>query len=347
MFNGIAPADWPSNMGTEDRKAWMRDLITKWSTNKKIEEALTAAELGNLSHMQKSVAYRSLLIIGSIRHCHANKRADARIPILTLITYLSDNAKGICSLTITRMMELFARTRQCILDNIEALEADGLIGVARVDGMPNVYWPRIPAALAEINPNPVWFVEALTTTPKSRIFGDVNEAIAAATNQSSSVNRSSGVDRYQSSGLDPTGPVNLTPPVKSSPGTGLFEHDSISSLNLFSPTKAACGGICNRGPHLSDAGFVISSEHKMIISLPTFEGWRHRFSAIQDLEAKLQRLAAVILKKGIMHPGWTSPEAWMVGCLAEDNQKAIDAARITDAKVASAQRGQPTKTFRR
>jgi hypothetical protein len=61
----------------------------------------------------------------------------------------------------------------------------------------------------------------------------------------------------------------------------------------------------------------------------------------------MQKLASVILKKGPLHAGWSNPEAWMVGCLADDNQKAADAARITDAKVASAQRGQPTKTFRR
>jgi hypothetical protein len=331
MSTAIAPADWPSNMGPEDRKVWMRGQIREWVSTKKIDDALSSAELGNLSYTQKAVAYRSLLIIGSIRHCRANRRAEARVPILTLITYLSDNAKGICSLTITRMMELFSRTRQCIVDNIEALEAEGLIGVARVDGMPNVYWPRIPAALAEINPNPVWFVDALTTTPKSRIFGDVNEAIAAATNQSSPVDRSSGIDRYQSSGVDPT---------------GLVQHDSISSLYL-SPPSSANGGNSNRQPHLTDAGFVISSEHEMIIPMATFESWRRRFQAIQDLEAKLQKLASVILKKGPMHAGWTNPEAWMVGCLAEDNQKAADAARVTDAKVASAQRGQATKTFRR
>jgi hypothetical protein len=100
-------------MGPEDRKGWIRGHITEWVSAKKIDDALSAAELGNLSHTQK-----------------------------------------------------------------------------------------IPAALAEINPNPVWFVEALTATPKSRMFGNVDDAIAAATNQSSPIDRSSGIDRYQSSGID-------------------------------------------------------------------------------------------------------------------------------------------------
>src|SRR5262249_53024759 len=127
------------------------------------------------------------------KHCRKHKRAEARIPILTLITYLSDNAKGTCFLTITKMMELLDRSRQCIVDNIVALEEDGLIGIARNDGMPNCYWPRIPAALAEMSPNPVWMIGALTTVPKARIFGSVDEAIAAATERDG--NRSSGVDR--------------------------------------------------------------------------------------------------------------------------------------------------------
>src|SRR5262245_40860893 len=79
---------------------------------------------------------------------------------------------------------------------------------------------------------------------------------------------------------------------------------------------------CNRGPHMSRAGFVISSEHGLIIPTATVESWQRRFSAIADLEAQMQKLASVVLKKGPTHPGWATPEAWMVGCLAEDNQKA-------------------------
>jgi hypothetical protein len=149
-------------------------------------------------------------------------------------------------------MVLLDRSRQCIVDNILALEEDGLIGIARIDGMPNRYWPRIPAALVEMSPNPVWVIEALTAVPKARIFGSVDEAIAAAMergggNQSTGVDQSSrvdwrqhqssGVDRYRSSGVDPTSQVQqgnqstLTgEPVNSN-------TDSISSLNLFSSSR--------------------------------------------------------------------------------------------------------------
>jgi hypothetical protein len=122
MSATTAPTDWPNNMSADDRKVWLHEQIAEWVGEKRIEEALSRAELGNLSHTQKAVAYRSILIVGNIRHCRHNKRAEARIPILTLITYLSDNAKGVCYLSIVKLMELLNRTRQCILDNIEALE---------------------------------------------------------------------------------------------------------------------------------------------------------------------------------------------------------------------------------
>src|SRR5215813_3150033 len=207
MSNGLPPVDWPSNMSADDRKVWLHEQIKDWVGEKRIEECLSALELGNLSMTEKAVAYRSILIIGAIRHCRMHARAEVRIPILTLITYLSDNAKGTCYLSISRMEKLFDRSHQCIVDNILALEKDGLIAVARVDGMPNCYCPRIPAALKEMSPNPVWIIDSLTTTPKARIFGSIDEAISTAAewvggNQSSPIDQSSRVDQHQSSELD-------------------------------------------------------------------------------------------------------------------------------------------------
>src|SRR5215471_21637104 len=101
MTATIQPADWPTNMSADDRKVWMHEQIIKWVGERKIEECLSALELGNLSMTEKAVAYRSILIVGSIRHCRMHSRAEVRIPILTLITYLSDNANGTCFLSIS------------------------------------------------------------------------------------------------------------------------------------------------------------------------------------------------------------------------------------------------------
>jgi hypothetical protein len=238
VSNTIAPTDWPNNMSADDRKVWLHEQIAGWVGEKRIEDCLSALQLGNLSMTEKAVAYRSALIVGGIRHCRHNPRAEARMPILTLIVYLSDNAKGTCLLSITKMQELLMRSRQCIVDNILALEADGSIGIARIDGMPNCYWPRIPAALVEMSPNPAWFVEAVASPAKRRVYASVSEAIAAATgDQSSGVDQSSRVDRYRSSAVDHTSQVQQTN--QSSPAGELVKSstDSISSLNLFSSSQ--------------------------------------------------------------------------------------------------------------
>jgi hypothetical protein len=225
--------DWPKNMSAHERKVWFQEQIRKWAGEKRIEECLSAPELGNLSLTAKAVAYRSMLIIGSIKHCRMHKRAEVRIPMLTLITYLSDNAKGTCFLSVTRMMELFDRSHQCIIDNVTALERDGLIGVARINGMPSRYWPRIPAASAEMSPNPVWVIDALTSSPRARIYGSVDDAIAAATerdgNQSTGVDQSSKVDGYRSSAVDPTSQVQRTNQSSPAPTVSLL---LISPLHL-------------------------------------------------------------------------------------------------------------------
>src|SRR5436853_7487940 len=127
----IPPSGWPANMSADDRKVWLHEQIAKWVGEKKIEDCLSALELGNLSMTEKMVAYRSILIMDGIRHCRNNPRAEARIPILTLIVYLSDNAKGTCTLTLSKMQELLQRSRQSIVDNILALEKDGSIGIVR------------------------------------------------------------------------------------------------------------------------------------------------------------------------------------------------------------------------
>jgi hypothetical protein len=232
----IPPAGWPAKMSAEDRKVWLHEQITRWVGEKRIEECLSALELGNLSMTEKMVAYRSVLIMGGIRHCRNNPRAEARMPILTLIVYLSDNAQGACILTISKMQELLQRSRQSIVDNILALEKDGSIGIVRIDGMPNRYWPRIPAALAQMNPNPAWFVEAVAGKVPPKVYRTADEAIAAATSD-----QSSGVDRYWSSAVDPTSQLQQTnqsspagEPVKSS-------TDSISSLNLSSSSQKGRG----------------------------------------------------------------------------------------------------------
>ena len=223
-------------MSVQERREHINQQITLWIGNKRLDAALAAEELGQYSGMQKALLLRNGLLVGAVRHCRINPRADTRMSILTLITFLSDNNDGICRLSVTRMCEIFARSRESIVSSISSLERDGQIGVNRSGGMPNCYWPLIPAALAELSANPVWFVDALSTKPKFRVFGSPEQAIAVAAqsrstlpDQSTAPDQSSGPDHHRSTPVDE--------PVNSSRRTGQEASSSISLSNSASDLK--------------------------------------------------------------------------------------------------------------
>jgi hypothetical protein len=214
MTATIAPAGWPANQppeSAEERKDYIKQQITLWVGNLRLDAALKAEELGQYSGLQKALLLRNGLLVGSIRHCRLNPRADTRMPILTLITFLADNNDGICWLSVSRMCEIFKRSRQAIVDGIDSLEKDGLIGCIYKKGLASCYWPMIPAALAELSADPKWFVDTLSTKPKYRMFGSPEAAIEAATaaqdgstlpDQSTSLDHSTSLDRHRSGELD-------------------------------------------------------------------------------------------------------------------------------------------------
>jgi hypothetical protein len=238
----------PQKTSEEERKAFIKQQIDLWVGNLRLDEALKAEELGQYSGIQKALLLRNGLLVGAVRHCRLNPRADSRMPILALITFLADNNEGICRLSVSRMCKILDRSRESIVTSIQFLEEDGQIGVSRKEGLPNCYWPLIPAALAELSANPVWFVDALAPKPRFRIFSSPEEAIAAATtppnqssapDQSSRLDQSSGPDHHQSGGLDRyrSGGVDQVPAeittadrelVKSSRRTSLVQSSSIS-----------------------------------------------------------------------------------------------------------------------
>jgi hypothetical protein len=74
----------------------------------------------------------------------------------------------------------------------------------------------------------------------------------------------------------------------------------------------------------------------LVIPAATVMQWRERFPHIPDLEAAMQGLATTMLAKGLMRPGWTYPEGWMVKPLAEMNAEAADKRKVTAARVARA-----------
>jgi hypothetical protein len=183
----------PSMMTAEEKRGYITSQIHIWVGNLRFHETLEAKELAHLSMAEKFITLRNGLIVAAIRHCRLNPRADSSIPVLIVITWLADNNDGICRLSITAMCEIFQRSREAIVNAINKLEEQGQIGVSRIDGMPNCYRPLMPAALAKMSGNPVWFVNALRISgPKAtgaKPFG------AATRNPASRVGQSSELDQ--------------------------------------------------------------------------------------------------------------------------------------------------------
>jgi hypothetical protein len=90
--------------------------------------------------------------------------------VLGLITFMADNNDGICRLSIKRMAQIFARDERNITASITELEKAHLIGVNRVAGLPNTYYPKVPAPLTTVGASVVWFADALSDRPRARVF---------------------------------------------------------------------------------------------------------------------------------------------------------------------------------
>jgi hypothetical protein len=82
MSATIAPPGWPANqspeMTVEERREYINRQITLWVDNQRLDQALAAEELGRYSGMQKALLLRNGLLVGAIRHCRLNPRADTR-----------------------------------------------------------------------------------------------------------------------------------------------------------------------------------------------------------------------------------------------------------------------------
>jgi hypothetical protein len=159
-----------TDLTPEERKHRLQREITLWVGNQRLDQAMKREELAQLEGVQRHLALSKSLIPNVIRLCRREKRADTRMAVLVLITLLSDNNNGMCVLTIKRMAELLSRSENSVRDSVNSLEGAGLISVNRtVGGLPNSYWPNVPAVVATMNPAMVWFVDALSKKPVRKL----------------------------------------------------------------------------------------------------------------------------------------------------------------------------------
>lgn len=312
-IHGISPEGWPSNMDPTARREEFCKAITLYIGNKRLDEALSREELGQLEGLQRVLALRNGLIANCVRHCRQNPGADATLAVLTLITFMADNSDGICRLSVARIAQVFGRSERTIYRCIATLEADGLIGIARngPKGSANCYWPTIPAGLAEVGASIVWFADALSHKPRARIFAATTdpESIKKAPPDTTVRGGSSTPDTAVTPPLtQPSGDKAKTPdtPVRGEGGTPDMErggtpdakrqHISLSINSQRDRDNAApttsrgqgyWGGVLNpQGPQ------AVLNSGKIFLDADTRAEWLERFGGdATELDLALIQIA--------------------------------------------------------
>src|SRR5215467_6090787 len=87
----------------EARKAYWIGAITAWTTAAKearIEQSMSREELAELDSLQRLVCQRQSLIDNLARYYRERPLADVAPGLLALITFLSDNDSGSCTLSV-------------------------------------------------------------------------------------------------------------------------------------------------------------------------------------------------------------------------------------------------------
>ena len=167
---------------------------------------------------------------------------------------LTDNGQGICHLSVSKLCRLLHRHRDTILENLAALEKDGLIIIYRKAGMMNRYTIAYPRGLTEIGPNVGMLLDAFLESPKSRIWTSAEDAIASATNQSGTSDRSGlpyGSDVRHQSGLAGE-PVGSNPHSRANCKT-LTEFEGLSCrARCVGTLRASRGGFASSPPFSGD-----------------------------------------------------------------------------------------------
>jgi hypothetical protein len=88
--------------------------------------------------------------------------------VLTVVTFLSDNAKGACTLSMERLGKMLNRSTRGLQDTIKRLEEVGLVIVQRRPGLTMRISPAIHLVFAEYGGAVAWFIEALSPPQGAR-----------------------------------------------------------------------------------------------------------------------------------------------------------------------------------
>lgn len=123
--------------------------ISEWVGKRRREEALHRSQIADLSGLDRALTLRhsGLDIIQDFYR--SNPQSDAAPGVAILVTTLSDNSNGACSVSIARIAQFLGRSERAISDCVKRLEEGGQIFVERIPGVGNFMWPVVNPVFAE------------------------------------------------------------------------------------------------------------------------------------------------------------------------------------------------------
>lgn len=159
------------NSGARDTDAQRRhDLnviaISTWVGRRRVEEAISRKQLGDLSGLDRLVTLRNATLDNMHQFYLSNPAADAAAGVLTMICLLSDNSDGCCTVSVTRIAQFLCRSDRAISLALKRLEEDGCIKVERRRGASSLVWPVINPVYADHKDPMTWVLDAHAPTDR-------------------------------------------------------------------------------------------------------------------------------------------------------------------------------------
>lgn len=272
--------------------------IHGWIDDK--QDAISRAELGAMRAFSRVDAQRKAYLIGICQYYRNNIRADVAPGVLAIITFLSDNEAGACTVGHAMMGQILGRSRTAIAEASSRLAKAGLIETSPKRALSSPIIPRVVTAGYN---HLAWLIEALAEHVPSK-----------------------GHDHVPSKGhqmsrrrdmLEPSCPVE---PAKHVPSTGhnfTKENSSISGQepereeDKTTPSKVAASAEPDPSPPQAiDKGAPPAPEPQ--------PGGRLSASDLDALQAALTAAAGESLADPASYPGlivMSEPQRWLAqGC---------------------------------
>jgi hypothetical protein len=138
--------------------------VQLWRFDRDLSEALTREEIGAMKMLDRLDAQRKTLLIGFATYLRKHPRSDVAMGVYLVLTLLSDNDRGLATVSQPTLAKLFGRSISSIADAQRRLKEDGMIVMNR--GRYAGSYPVIPRVVTQQYNHLTWIVGALASDEK-------------------------------------------------------------------------------------------------------------------------------------------------------------------------------------